>query len=157
MKYPDSVASLNFIDIIDPLANEFLESNLIPDVGREVEIEELHDDKELEEIFSVNFSASNFCLTPSKTKILPSILQAPRLELKQLPSHLKYAFLGEKDALPVIISSELSTVEEKELVAVLRMYREAIGWIIADIKGLKPSTCMHKIKTEEGAKPTREG
>ncbi|KAL0303527.1 UNVERIFIED_CONTAM: hypothetical protein Sradi_6220800 [Sesamum radiatum] len=33
--------------------------------------------------------------------------RAPTLELKELPKHLKYAFLGENDTLPVIISSKL--------------------------------------------------
>ena len=41
-------------------------------------------------------------------KVLPSVVQAPKLELKALPQHLKYAYLGEKDTLPVIVSSSLS-------------------------------------------------
>ncbi|KAL0294962.1 UNVERIFIED_CONTAM: Retrovirus-related Pol polyprotein from transposon.6 [Sesamum radiatum] len=82
--------------------------------------------------------------------------KAPTLELKELPKHLKYAFLGENDTLPVIISSKLSTLEEEKLIRVLREFREAIGWTIADIKGLSPSTCMHRILLEEGAKPSRD-
>ncbi|KAK4385593.1 Retrovirus-related Pol polyprotein from transposon.6 [Sesamum angolense] len=81
---------------------------------------------------------------------------APTLELKELPKHLKYAFLGENDTLPVIISNKLSTLEEEKLIRVLREFREAIGWTIVDIKGLSPSTCMHRILLEEGAKPSRE-
>ncbi|KAL0416188.1 UNVERIFIED_CONTAM: Transposon Ty3-G Gag-Pol polyprotein [Sesamum latifolium] len=81
---------------------------------------------------------------------------ASTLELKELPKHLKYAFLGENDTLPVIISNKLSTLEEEKLIRVLREFREAIGWTIADIKGLSPSTCMHRILLEEGAKPSRE-
>ena len=38
----------------------------------------------------------------------------------------------------------------------MKKYKEAIGWIIADIKGLSPSLCMHKILMEEDFKPTRE-
>ncbi|KAL0374002.1 UNVERIFIED_CONTAM: Retrovirus-related Pol polyprotein from transposon opus, partial [Sesamum radiatum] len=83
-------------------------------------------------------------------------VEAPTLELKELPKHLKYAFLGENDTLPVIISSKLSTLEEEKLIRVLREFREAIGWTIADIKGLSPSTCMHRILLEEGAKPSRD-
>ena len=37
--------------------------------------------------------------------ILPSIEQPPVLELKPLPFHLKYVYLEEKEALPLIISS----------------------------------------------------
>ncbi|KAK8492425.1 hypothetical protein V6N11_027784 [Hibiscus sabdariffa] len=155
MKYPNNVASLNFVDIIDPLVFEFFETNLFYDFCRELEKEEF-DDKEFDEIISSISSSSNLHLTPSITKSLPSILQAPKLELKQLPSHLKYTFLGDNCTLSIIISSELSRKEEDELVAVLHTNKEAIGWTMADIKGLSPSTCMHKIKTEEGATPTRE-
>ena len=38
----------------------------------------------------------------------PSIISPQQLELKQLPPHLKYAFLGENSTLPIIISSSLS-------------------------------------------------
>ena len=86
-----------------------------------------------------------------------SVFQTPKIELKQLPDQLKYAFLGESKTLPVTISSKLLTEEEKDLVTVLRAHKEAIGWNIADIKGLSPSTCMHKIKLEDEAKPTRQG
>ncbi|KAL2230922.1 UNVERIFIED_CONTAM: Retrovirus-related Pol polyprotein from transposon [Sesamum indicum] len=95
-------------------------------------------------------------LPHSHTKIVPSILQAPALELKELPKHLKYAFLGENKTLSVIISSKLTDLEEEKLIRVLCEFREAIGWTIADIKGLSPSTCMHRILLEEGAKPSRE-
>ncbi|XP_062100367.1 uncharacterized protein LOC133806262 [Humulus lupulus] len=42
---------------------------------------------------------------------LPLILKPPVLELKVLPEHLRYAYLGEKETLPVIVSSFLSKVE----------------------------------------------
>ncbi|XP_022883519.1 uncharacterized protein LOC111400336 [Olea europaea var. sylvestris] len=45
------------------------------------------------------------------TTRLSSIQQAPTLELKQLPTHLRYAYLGEKNSLPVIISNNLTEVE----------------------------------------------
>ncbi|CAM8963397.1 unnamed protein product [Rhodiola kirilowii] len=38
---------------------------------------------------------------------LPSMIQAPKIELKPLPGHLKYAFLGDNNTLPVIIKSGL--------------------------------------------------
>ncbi|XP_019242350.1 PREDICTED: uncharacterized protein LOC109222444, partial [Nicotiana attenuata] len=37
----------------------------------------------------------------------PSIEEAPKLELKPLPPHLQYAYLGDSDTLPVIVYSEL--------------------------------------------------
>ncbi|XP_021974668.1 uncharacterized protein LOC110869752 [Helianthus annuus] len=45
----------------------------------------------------------------------PSLEQPPRLELKDLTSHLKYAFLGDNDTLPVIIASYLELVQEQAL------------------------------------------
>ncbi|KAK4386088.1 hypothetical protein Sango_2479400, partial [Sesamum angolense] len=81
---------------------------------------------------------------------------SPTLELKELPKHLKCALLGEKDTLLVFIYSKLSTLEEEKLIHVLREFREAIGWTIADIKGISPSTCMHTILLEEGTRTSRE-
>ncbi|XP_027169276.1 uncharacterized protein LOC113768980 [Coffea eugenioides] len=82
--------------------------------------------------------------------LLPSIVQAPKVELKQLPDNLKYAFLGDGDTLPVIISSKLTALEEEKLIRVLKDHKEAIGWTVADIKGLSPATCMHRILLEDG-------
>ena len=39
---------------------------------------------------------------------------------------------------------------------VLKEHKTAIGWTIADIKGISPSTCMHRILLEEEAKPSRQ-
>ena len=33
---------------------------------------------------------------------------------------------------------------------------KAIGWTLADILGISPSTCMHRIQLEEGVKPVRQ-
>lgn len=35
------------------------------------------------------------------------VKKPPKLELKQLPEHLKYAYLGESETLPVIIASKV--------------------------------------------------
>ncbi|KAM1705806.1 hypothetical protein ACFX2K_028037 [Malus domestica] len=63
----------------------------------------------------------------STNKLLPSIIQAPILELKPLPSHLKYIFLGENKTLPAIISSSLTAQEEEKLVRVLKEFKSALG------------------------------
>ncbi|XP_076890925.1 uncharacterized protein LOC143542148 [Bidens hawaiensis] len=78
------------------------------------------------------------------------------VELKELPSHLKYAFLGEGETLPVIIASNLNEVQEEGFLEVLKAHKAAIGWTIADLKGISPSIVMHKIITTDDAKPTRE-
>ena len=46
---------------------------------------------------NARFDVSFIDLPLSNEKLLPSILQAPTLELKPLPYHLKYVFLCEKD------------------------------------------------------------
>ncbi|CAN6716373.1 unnamed protein product [Malus baccata var. baccata] len=90
------------------------------------------------------------------TKKLPFIVQVPTLELKPLPDHLKYVFLGDDETLSVIVSSSLTAHEEEKLVRVLREHKIAIGWTLADIRGISPTTCMHCILLEEGTKPSRE-
>ncbi|CAN6552323.1 unnamed protein product [Malus baccata var. baccata] len=92
----------------------------------------------------------------STNKLLPSIIQAPIFELKPLASHLKYIFLGENETLPAIISSSLTAQEDEKLLRVLKEFKSALGWTLADIKGISPTTCMHHIFLEEGAKPIRE-
>ncbi|HYP43259.1 MAG TPA: reverse transcriptase family protein [Candidatus Nitrosocosmicus sp.] len=83
----------------------------------------------------------------------PSIEKPPELELKVLPEHLKYAFLGDSSTLPVIISSKLTMEEEQKLMKILKNFKKAFGWTIADIKGISPSICMHRINLEENCKP----
>ncbi|GKE02027.1 hypothetical protein Tco_1390010 [Tanacetum coccineum] len=46
-------------------------------------------------------------------KAKPSIEEPPELELKDLPSHLKYAYLEENDKLPVIITKGLKEDEKR--------------------------------------------
>ncbi|CAL2238604.1 unnamed protein product [Prunus armeniaca] len=92
----------------------------------------------------------------STNKLVPSIVKAPQVELKPLPENLKYAYLGDKKTLPVIIASNLSASEEDKLIRVLREQKTALGWTIADIKGISPTKCMHRILLEGESKPTRE-
>ncbi|XP_022041040.1 uncharacterized protein LOC110943611 [Helianthus annuus] len=83
----------------------------------------------------------------------PSVEAPPPLELKELPSHLEYAFLGEGSQLPVIISAGLTEEEKKKLMSVLREHKQAIAWKLMDIKGINPSFCTHRILMEEEFKP----
>ena len=75
---------------------------------------------------------------------------------KPLPSHLRYAYLGDASTLPVIISSSLTVVEEDKLLRVLRDHEDALGWSLANLKGIRPSMCMHQIMLEDGHKPSME-
>jgi predicted DNA-binding protein (MmcQ/YjbR family) len=78
------------------------------------------------------------------------------IELKMLPSTLKYAFLDETEAKPVIISNLLSKNEEACLINVLKKNQEAMGWTLSDLKGISPSYYMHKILMEEDFKPVAQ-
>nr|XP_027120388.1 uncharacterized protein LOC113737344 [Coffea arabica] len=102
------------------------------------------------------YDVSHIFIPEPHQRVLPSVVQAPVLELKSLPEHLKYAYLGDNETLPVIISSALSKTQEKKLIRVLREHKEAIGWTIADIKGISPAICMHRIRLEEDAKLVRQ-
>ncbi|XP_075489520.1 uncharacterized protein LOC142528363 [Primulina tabacum] len=70
-------------------------------------------------------------LTPPKS----SIDEPPTLELKALPPHLKYIYLGENNTLPVIISAALTDAMEEKLLQVLKEHKKAFAWMVADIKG----------------------
>ena len=76
--------------------------------------------------------------------------------LKELPGHLKYAFLQPKKGRPVIIAAGLTELEEHKLLEILRKYKEAIAWSIEDLKEISSSICMHKILLEENAKTSIE-
>ncbi|CAL2255753.1 unnamed protein product [Prunus armeniaca] len=93
-------------------------------------------------------------LTTSKPQ--PSFITALTLTLKPLPSHLRYAYLGNSETLPVIIAADLSILEEEKLLRVLREHKTAIGWTIADIKGISPSMCTHRILMEDNFRPSVE-
>ena len=92
----------------------------------------------------------------SGNRLKSSLEQPPTLDLKPLPAHLKYMFLGDNETLPVIISSKLNVMEEEKLTRVLRDNKVAMGWTMADIKGLSPSICMHRILLEDNCKPCRQ-
>ncbi|GJZ21823.1 reverse transcriptase domain-containing protein [Tanacetum coccineum] len=81
-----------------------------------------------------------------------SIDDPPELELKDLPSHLEYAFLEGTDKLPVIIAKDLKEDEKVRLLKVLKSHKRAIAWKISDIKGIDPQFCTHKILMEDDSK-----
>ncbi|GJV18813.1 putative reverse transcriptase domain-containing protein, partial [Tanacetum coccineum] len=112
----------------------------------------------LEELLSVinsdpNLPPSPVCEINVPEKIKSSCEDPPDLELKDLPSHLEYAFLEGDDKLPVIIAKNLKDEDKTALIKVLKSHKHAIAWKISDIKGIDPQFCTHKILMEENAKP----
>nr|GEV14374.1 reverse transcriptase domain-containing protein [Tanacetum cinerariifolium] len=81
------------------------------------------------------------------------IEEPPELELKELLSHLEYAFLEETDKLPMIIAKDLKDDENEALLKVLKAHKRAIAWKIIDIKGIDLRFYTHKILMEEDYKP----
>ncbi|GKB78306.1 reverse transcriptase domain-containing protein [Tanacetum coccineum] len=85
--------------------------------------------------------------------IKSSIDDPPELELKDLPSHLEYAFLEGTDKLPVIISKEFKDEEKTALIKVLKSHKWAIAWKISYIKGIDSCFYTHNILREDDFKP----
>nr|GEX31024.1 retrovirus-related Pol polyprotein from transposon TNT 1-94 [Tanacetum cinerariifolium] len=82
-----------------------------------------------------------------------SIDEPPKIELKDLPPDLKYAFLEGDDKLPVIIKKDLSTKEKAALITVLKSHKRAIAWKLSNVKGIDPEFYTPKILTEEDFEP----
>ena len=100
----------NYVDHVsydDPLKSCLVS----PSCGEELttsEVEFLHSIIEHSEVMEANGWAPGFeIFPPIEDRVLPSEEKPPKLELKPLPSHLKYAFLRVEETFPVIISSSL--------------------------------------------------
>ena len=108
-----------------------------------------------ETVLSLNEnSKENVCC--KEKKATEQDISAEGLILKELPSHLKYAFLEPEKGKPVIISVALTEIEEQKLLKILRKYKEAIAWSIEDLKGISPSICMDKILLNDDARTSIE-
>nr|GFB54243.1 reverse transcriptase domain-containing protein [Tanacetum cinerariifolium] len=77
----------------------------------------------------------------------------PEVELKELPPHLEYEFLGDNEKWPVIIAKDLNVNEKSALINVLKSRKKAIAWKLTDIRGIDPKFCSHKILLEEDFSP----
>ncbi|XP_060969853.1 uncharacterized protein LOC133037061 [Cannabis sativa] len=160
MTYPKASDNCFFIDLIDTIVNEKkliddpLELSLIEDDLTEQEGKEVMEYvKWLDSYGPLNRKYyEELGVVPKE--LAPSTEKPPELELKVLPNHLRYEFLGEDKKLPVTVSASLSDVETDRLLRVLRAHNKAIAWTLGDVKGISPSTVMHRILMEEGAKPT---
>nr|GEX89798.1 hypothetical protein [Tanacetum cinerariifolium] len=97
----------------DPSLPPPIQGNYLPQVQKELKICEAKTDKS-------------------------SIDEPPEVELKDLPPHLKYAFLEGDDKLPVIFSKDLSDEEKTALIKVLKSRKRAIAWKLSDMKGEEP-------------------
>jgi len=101
------------INSIENLTSEHKES---VEIDTESEFDLESEDFNLDQIID---SAVNWVSSPSvsnpKTEIsiLPSNESTASLKLKALPEHLKYAYLGGRENLPVIVASHLTGNKKK--------------------------------------------
>ncbi|KAI3682101.1 hypothetical protein L2E82_50133 [Cichorium intybus] len=120
------------VDIIDELVQHYTPEVLKEEEEIETQEEAIVGGKEIqkEEKRFMSEECAHIEKLPAEIPktLKPSLQEPPKLDLKPLPEHLK----------------------------VLSKHKEAIGWTIADLKGISPTTCMHRIIIEEGAKPARD-
>ncbi|GKC93318.1 hypothetical protein Tco_1158760 [Tanacetum coccineum] len=81
-----------------------------------------------------------------------SVNKPSELELKDLPSHLEYAFLEGTNKLPVIIAKNMKDKEKECLIKVLKSHKQATAWKLSDIKGIDPQFFTYKILIEDDFK-----
>nr|GFB34764.1 reverse transcriptase domain-containing protein [Tanacetum cinerariifolium] len=96
--YPDSEGDILLLEAFlndDPSLTPPNQGNYLPEVSKELKIYESKSDES-------------------------SIKEPPEAELKDLPLHLKCAFLESDDKLPVIITKDLSVEEKTSLIMVLK-------------------------------------
>lgn len=128
MDYPRAADECFTIDVIESVVG-VVQKHALADDPLEVsmmvsEVDEMNEDiKEmvnwLDSTKSVIHSRQPFeslDLPPIPSKLnRPSCEVPPSLELKQLPNHLRYAFLGHSNTLPVIIFALLTPLQEENL------------------------------------------
>lgn len=107
MKYPLDDESCMKIVAIDEFLQEVNFSSNVSG-GEEIPSDELESEGEHEHEFT-----KPQLLVRSDNPTPPSIEKPPKLELKPLPNHLRYALLGEANTLPIIISNKLTIEQEK--------------------------------------------
>nr|GEX46609.1 reverse transcriptase domain-containing protein [Tanacetum cinerariifolium] len=152
----NDVESINQIDVIDVACEEYVQE--IPSGIDDTDLDLEGDIRILEELLNNDPSLSP--LPPKELNveeiktIKSSIDEPPELELKELSSHLEYAFLEGTDKLPVIISKELKDEEKSALLKVLKSHKRAIVLKISNIKGIDPHFYTYKILMEDDFKPT---
>ncbi|CAN6685871.1 unnamed protein product [Malus baccata var. baccata] len=144
IKYPSDDHSCFSIDIIDSLAQGYLD-DLNDDALEKVITRGMELKTKGADCMHAHGIQDSFHAVPPSEELLEVVAA-----LESSPK------LDENETLPAIISSSLTAQEEEKLLRVLKEFKSALGWTLADIKGISPTTCMHHIFLEEGAKPTRE-
>ncbi|XP_073129706.1 uncharacterized protein [Henckelia pumila] len=137
IKFPNNDDCVYSVDIVDYLAQEHCEHAGKDELEVAITSPSQQDDDD------------GICYNGEVKEIVNTLNSAP------VPQSGNLAYLS----LPISNTRRLPSVlkaQEEKLVAVLNEHKTAIGWTIADIKGISPSTCMHRILMDEGANPLRQ-
>ena len=148
-RHPNSGGECMRVDMADELVEEQLaENNAIlqsmPNKREDAEREEYLEEPVLEPLLKSKH------ITPHSSE------KPKKVELKTLPAHLRYAFLGADGTLPIIISNKLTKKQEQRVIDVVNGRILAIGWQISDIRGISPSVVMHRIHLEDESKASAQ-
>lgn len=116
MKFPAEIDNCFQIDVVDRAIKETFQLQHPADTYEAciMHSQSTHTNSSEIEIYARFMETNSFYarkrnfeeLGTGPTKPLPSIQQPPKLELKQLQPHLRYAYLGDSSALLVIISTK---------------------------------------------------
>ncbi|XP_023763984.2 uncharacterized protein LOC111912477 [Lactuca sativa] len=164
-KVPSDVQSVNFVNMIQPLAekslnstnNDFMELVLSQKLDRYkakelakecgineevLEILKFKDDKHMW------IDGREVKPPTTKAKFLPPVEQAQDSRAKTPPDPIKLIHVEKESTQPVINSNKLSKKEESELITLLNKYQKRTTWTISDIKGLSPFWFVRKKKSK---------
>ncbi|CAH9072683.1 unnamed protein product [Cuscuta europaea] len=162
---PSCVEDCWRVDIVDECVRDFMgffhndpmESYAVEEIENNHEGEELVECVKNKESCEKNHEGGKVeKLEREEVRKTNSTKEPPKVELKPLPSHLRYAYLGENSTYPVIISTKLNEEEVDKLLVLLRKHKQIIGYSIDDLIGISANYCMHRIYLEEGCKPVVE-
>ena len=132
MRHPAESDSCFMIEVVEAIAPSQsgltypLEASLVQNAKEELS-EEAEEYVKWMDSFQPNIMKYYEPLGENTQNSMPSIGRPPQLEKKSLPSHLRYAYLGESSTLLVIISASLTVVEEDKLLRALRDHKDSIG------------------------------
>nr|XP_016511214.1 PREDICTED: uncharacterized protein LOC107828432 [Nicotiana tabacum] len=139
MRLPNEYESISVIDVVDEVEDVVelkMEEQCLGEVLAAILVNFDGEDMDgyMESVNALE-GLGSYTYTPEKLSLdldnratppaKPSIIEPPQLELKPLPPHLRYRFLGSNDTLPVIVSFLLNDVQVNQLLEVLKEHRQA--------------------------------
>ncbi|CAM8978558.1 unnamed protein product [Rhodiola kirilowii] len=143
-KGPSSTMSCNYLDLVDAYEVYDVPNLLMNEIDLDYELPKRVD------CWAILDDEGEGDIQSDKGK------ESCSVELKTLPTSLRYEFLGPNSTLPNIVNASLNDNETSRLLDVNREHKDAIGYSIDDLKGISPNLCMHRINLEDDSLPSRE-